>query len=857
MTFVSVVICTYNRAHTIAETLRSLQSQVYRNFEVIVVMGPCTDNTEQIIEKHSDWLRTYKTHLRNLSVSRNIGIENALGDVVAFIDDDGIADPRWLSELIEPYSDPAVGGVGGLVYDHTGVELQYRYSACYRRGETTFNISPPFDDLVMPGADPFLYIQGTNSSFRTESLRAIGGFNEDIEYYHDETDVCMRLIDSGYKIKSLDRACVIHRYAPSHIRNHERLVLDPYTTVKNQHLFALQNGRYSQSLRSVHSYLAYYTGLVAEGARWNFRRGNMTANQFEYFMQRLEQGVLDGVVAGNRPRNSRNFSAKPPLSTQLIPQPTPQAEPLNIVFLSQEYPPYKIGGIGRFTRDLAEELARQGHIVHVVTRGDKHTIDYANGVYLHMIEFMTPSEQILEMTPAAWNLAHQFSIYNYLLSIENRFSIDVVSAPIWLCEGLLAHVTKRWPNVLTLHTTMKTIVDLHPEEAARPENRALMALEKLAFDTAQCVQANSQAVLNKSCSDYSSRSDAYVIPHGIGPDDLGDTTVHAAFAQHLDPDLTKVLFVGRVELRKGADILLDSIATIFPIDDRPAWPPLQFIIAGQRSLNTGLGVSFEEWFTSLRPDIVLSKRVLFVGELTSEELAFAYRSADLFVLPSRFESFGLVLLEALRAGLPVIAANTSGMSEVVRPEYGVLFEPDVPGDLAARLLALAGDAPTINAMKAAAGSAIENYFNMASIASQISDKYREAIESQNVIGRFSFQQESVSIAYHLSKALDLDIWQARAICDYFSPSTSLKLRLERLVDLLVNGTSVQFFSAAYLTLLGRPYEDHLDEAVASAAIAHHGGRIGFSRKLLMSQEAMRLVGWKEMHDQWCKLTGDA
>ena len=72
---------------------------------------------------------------RHLSKSRNIGIEAAAGEVVAFIDDDAIPEPRWLEDLVAAYDAAEIAGVGGLVYDHTGCKLQYRYSVCDRLGE--------------------------------------------------------------------------------------------------------------------------------------------------------------------------------------------------------------------------------------------------------------------------------------------------------------------------------------------------------------------------------------------------------------------------------------------------------------------------------------------------------------------------------------------------------------------------------------------------------------------------------------------------------------------------------------------------------------------------------------------------
>src|SRR5262249_31818353 len=147
----------------------------------------------------------------HLSKSRNLGIAAAAGDVVAFIDDDAIPEQNWLTDLDAAYDGAAVGGAGGLVYDHTGVKLQYEYSVCDRVGDTRFDVGPPFAEYMTRGADPFVYLQGTNCSFRRTALVEIGGFDEEMEYYLDEVEVCMRVIDQGYKLRPLAKAIVHHK----------------------------------------------------------------------------------------------------------------------------------------------------------------------------------------------------------------------------------------------------------------------------------------------------------------------------------------------------------------------------------------------------------------------------------------------------------------------------------------------------------------------------------------------------------------------------------------------------------------------------------------------------------------------
>src|SRR5262249_34735373 len=159
-------------------TLLGLRQQTHDDFEVVAVKGPCTDDTDAILAEFPG-VRIADCPEVNISKSRNVGIIEAAGDIVAFIDDDAIPEPNWLRDLIVPYESAKVAGTGGLVYEPSGFELQYQYSICDRTGGNSFDVMPPFDDYVHPGADPFIYLQGTNTAFRRSCLQEIGGFDEE------------------------------------------------------------------------------------------------------------------------------------------------------------------------------------------------------------------------------------------------------------------------------------------------------------------------------------------------------------------------------------------------------------------------------------------------------------------------------------------------------------------------------------------------------------------------------------------------------------------------------------------------------------------------------------------------------
>src|ERR1051326_8864739 len=96
---ISVVINTYNRARSLHEALRALRYQTHDAFEVVVVNGPSTDQTEAVLAEVAGAVRVARCPEAHLARSRNIGIAQAAGDVVAYVDDDAVPEPSWLAEL--------------------------------------------------------------------------------------------------------------------------------------------------------------------------------------------------------------------------------------------------------------------------------------------------------------------------------------------------------------------------------------------------------------------------------------------------------------------------------------------------------------------------------------------------------------------------------------------------------------------------------------------------------------------------------------------------------------------------------------------------------------------------------------
>ncbi len=252
--FVSVIICTYNRAKYLNKCIESLKKQVYQNFEIIVVNGPSTDETNQIIGIYPEIKLLRQEKLNGLSFARNIGIEASSGEIIAFIDDDAVADVNWIKYLVEGYVTESIGGVGGPVFDITGKWYQFKNGYISKAGIPSFINENDLNYNTTKG-NFFNYIMGTNSSFRKTILQNVGLFDEKIKYYIDETDVCVRIIKSGFKIKHIDNAIIFHEMAEGHNRKSPGEI-NWSEIIKNVIYFSMKNfndGFYSYTVRPIKS----------------------------------------------------------------------------------------------------------------------------------------------------------------------------------------------------------------------------------------------------------------------------------------------------------------------------------------------------------------------------------------------------------------------------------------------------------------------------------------------------------------------------------------------------------------------------------------------------------------------------
>jgi glycosyltransferase involved in cell wall biosynthesis len=728
----SVIINTYNRADYLDDAIRGVLQLDYPAFELIVVNGPSTDDTEAVLARWAGRIKTASCEAANLSMSRNVGIAAAAGDLVAFLDDDAVPHPQWLSRLAGHYARPEVGAVGGFTADNTGMRWQVRKTVCDRFGFAHF-VDDLFDERALNFAGTPFYpsLLGTNSSFRRAALLEIGGFDHTFSYMLDETDVCLRLVDAHWHVIYERDALVFHQFAASHIRSATRKPKTLYPSVVSKAYFVHRHGRND--------------GLTLQAeAMEGFRKELMRANKWladhdditsEHRM-RLDLEVVRGIEVGAQ-RAAETIAHQKTVGDLPVPTDPPPflpvsvTEPLRVVLVSQGYPPDNDTGIARWTAMAARGLADRGVSVHVITRTEREpSRRFEDGIWFHTIraDADDPAEIATAYDLPGPDLARWIAAVMREIRFLKTFGIDLVSFPIWDLEALPVLDDPEISAVISLHTTYGLAKAFKPEWSLRPifGRRVVdrvIAAERRALDRAPRLLANSRTVVREIEEGYglSLAGRHGIVPHGTNDliEDAG-LDIGARLDARSASEVLEVLVPARFEARKGFDLAIRLAADL--ADD----PRIRFDFAGEELNEKVRDRALAE--TGIRIDRLPNAR--FVGKLNRKELDHRYLSCDVVLMLSRFESFGLVAIEAMSAGAPVIALTNGALPEVIEEgRSGWLIEEndDFIGRAGSLLRALADDREKIAQTARDAYDAFREHYTVNAMAEGIHRFYREAV----------------------------------------------------------------------------------------------------------------------------------
>ena len=391
-----------------------------------------------------------------------------------------------------------------------------------------------------------------------------------------------------------------------------------------------------------------------------------------------------------------------------------------VLILSWEYPPVVEGGLARHVCKLAENLVAQGSEVHVLTRGDESMEEETvqEGVFVHRVREPARPRDLAEFV--TWIEHMNADMLAAGVELGDRYDFDLVHGHDWLVAVACDHLANRFhrPLVMTIHATEygrhQGWVEEHPQSWINGVERWITGRADRVITCSHYMRGHVADIFELD------ESRVTVIPNGIDPLDLQPVDdLEQLRAEFAAPGEQLVLLVGRLVYEKGFQLALEAL------------PPIIERVGNVRFLVAGSG-THEEELKEQAEQLGLMEHGTFMGWIGDDVLHSLYRIADLCVVPSLYEPFGLVALEAMASGCPCIVADTGGLREVVPAgeKVGLRFNGGDPEHLGVMIERMLTDDELRERLIAEASEHVLS-FDWADVARQTSRLYGETIAARS------------------------------------------------------------------------------------------------------------------------------
>lgn len=331
--------------------------------------------------------------------------------------------------------------------------------------------------------------------FRRAALVGIGGFDEEYEYFLDETDVCCRLVDLGFELRQLDGAPVHHKFSPSHLRNSSGISLSKYPLIKNQIYFSLVNNKGHHSTSQIISNSSEYIVRHRRDLESHVRAGEIAPPVVEEFARDVDRawevGLTRGFSGERRVQPAEYFCDPPtfkPFSTVV------SAETRRtLAFITSQH---ALPKGEQPTLTFAQQLAQRGHVVHVIVCGSEHdSVDLVDAVWVRRrvarYHALTESALRLGVPEPLWHAAATVSAE--LDRIDAHSTLDFVedasleglaiAAQLAARRNLLVHVARKG---------LRTPPGLTTSFSGAPLREAMIQIERFSVSKAKGLLAVAQ-----------------------------------------------------------------------------------------------------------------------------------------------------------------------------------------------------------------------------------------------------------------------------------------------------------------------------------------------------------------------------
>jgi glycogen(starch) synthase len=396
---------------------------------------------------------------------------------------------------------------------------------------------------------------------------------------------------------------------------------------------------------------------------------------------------------------------------------------MRVLILSWEYPPVMVGGLGRHVHALGTSLAAAGHQVTVVSRHAEGAAfdEVLDGVRVVRVPEDPPLFQFNAETLLAWTMAFNHAMTRAALRVAEEVRPEVVHAHDWLVAHAAATVKH--------HLDIPLVATVHATEAGRHQgwlpgdmNRSIHSIEWWLTYEARRVITCSQYMRWEVTRLFDLPPEkGEAIPNGVELSEwkADPEAVAAVRAEYGGGPL--VVFAGRLVYEKGVHDLLAAV------------PRLRRRHAGLRVVIAGDGPHLDE-LKSQAKRLRLGRSVAWTGFLGPAQLPVLAAAADCAVVPSIYEPFGMVALEAAAAGTPLVVADTGGLREIVAHGItGLRFSPGDPAGLANAVTAVLSDEVLARRLTRDARAVLARDYGWPTIADRTVEAYQRAVREERAL----------------------------------------------------------------------------------------------------------------------------
>jgi glycogen(starch) synthase len=327
---------------------------------------------------------------------------------------------------------------------------------------------------------------------------------------------------------------------------------------------------------------------------------------------------------------------------------------------SWEYPPVIEGGLARHVRKLSENLVGEGVEVHVLTRGSERLAarEERHGVIVHRVRQPPFPHDVKAFV--RWVGSMNENMARLGSELDDELPFDLIHSHDWLVAGAAQRVARRVsrPWITTVHATEygrhQGWVEKYPQSHIHGAERDMVRSCDRVITCSRYMRSHVAKVFGIRAAKITA------MQNGIDPRDLEPVAddLDALRAQYARSDERLVLLVGRLVYEKGFHLALDALA---PVIKRLG--NVRFVVAGTGTAEAEL--RRQAWRLGLH------RTGVFLGWVGDDMLHSLYRIADLCIVPSIYEPFGIVALEAMASGCLCVVADTGGLREVI-PDDGTV-----------------------------------------------------------------------------------------------------------------------------------------------------------------------------------------